>query len=46
VPPFVSRYNWPPCDALMSVNELGFLSPEIELFRQKIRRRQAEFFDL
>ena len=29
----------------MSVNELGFLSPETERFRQKIRQRHAEFFD-
>ncbi len=30
----------------MSIDELGFLSPEIELYRQKIRQRDAEFFNL
>ena len=30
----------------MSVNELGFLSPEIELYRQRIRQRYVEFFNL
>lgn len=30
----------------MSVDELGFLSPEIELYRQRIRQRYAEFFNL
>ena len=30
----------------MTVNELGFLSPEIEQYRQRIRQRHAEFFDL
>jgi len=30
----------------MSVYELGFLSPEIELYRQRIRQRYVEFFNL
>ena len=30
----------------MSIDELGFLSPEIELYRQSIRQRDAEFFNL
>lgn len=30
----------------MSVNESGFLSPEIELYRRSIRQRHAEYFNL
>jgi Family of unknown function (DUF5677) len=30
----------------MSIDESGFLSPEIEVYRQKIRQRYAESFDL
>ena len=38
--------NIPTCEDPMSVDELGFLSPEIELYRQRIRQRYAEFFNL